>query len=40
MSNILRAEKSIDICMDMFVARMDEMAASGEDVDVAKWTQW
>ncbi|KAK3062510.1 hypothetical protein LTS18_003924, partial [Coniosporium uncinatum] len=39
MSSILRAEDRMGECIDLFMLRMDEFAASGEIVDLATWVQ-
>ncbi|KPM40754.1 hypothetical protein AK830_g5821 [Neonectria ditissima] len=39
MSNIVRAEEGIDLCTEMFMNRMAEVADTDQVIDISKWVQ-
>lgn len=40
MSTILESETYINVCMDVFLEKMERFAATGSKIDVGEWIQW
>lgn len=40
MTSVVKSEPLIDVCIELFMERMNEFAHQGQSVDLATWLQW
>lgn len=40
MTSVVKSEPLIDVCIELFMERMNEFAHQGQSIDLATWLQW